>query len=89
MVRVEFNLTIPFSELVEAADLDLRWISDEGGIKKIGHDGSAFAFDCEGPRHDSLIHPFKIASRPATNRDWMAFMNDGEYDNSLLWLSDG
>ncbi len=70
---------------------DLTWIAFDGGILPIGADTGAggFAFDCETPRHDALIRPFRLASRPTTNGEWMAFIADGGYADPLLWLSDG
>ncbi len=67
----------------------LTWHDFDGGICSIGHDGTAFAFDNEGPRHELLIHPFRLASRPATNGEWIAFMADDGYRRPTLWLSDG
>ena len=67
----------------------LSWISHPGGLVDIGHDGEDFAFDCEGPRHKTYVAPFQIASRPATNRDWIAFIEAGGYQRPELWLSDG
>lgn len=67
----------------------LKWIEFEGGIVDIGHDGQGFAFDCEGPRHRILLEPFRLASRPVTNGEFMAFMADGGYENPQFWLSDG
>jgi ergothioneine biosynthesis protein EgtB len=71
----------------EASDLD--WIGFDGGIVEVGHDGTGFAFDCEGPRHQTLIRPFRLASRLVTNGEWKAFMADGGYARTDLWLSDG
>lgn len=48
-----------------------------------------FSYDCEQPRHSVYVSPFKLASRLVSNADWIAFMEAGGYDNSLLWLSDG
>ena len=42
----------------------LSWQNFDGGIVAIGHDGEGFGFDCEGPRHEALIQPFGLASRP-------------------------
>ena len=67
----------------------LRWREEEGGVRCIGHDGSGFRYDNETPRHEVFVHPFRLASRPATNAEWMAFMDDGGYRRPELWLSDG
>ena len=71
----------------EAAPLE--WVSFAGGIVAIGHDGSGFAYDNEGPRHEALTRPFKLASRCVTNAEWMAFIADGGYTTPTLWLADG
>ena len=70
-----------------AAPLD--WLAFEGGIFEVGHDGEGFAYDNEGPRHEALIHPFKLASRPVTNAEWIEFIEDGGYATPTLWLADG
>ncbi|WP_343526151.1 ergothioneine biosynthesis protein EgtB [Sphingomonas sp.] len=67
----------------------IGWIEGRAGIARIGHDGQGFAFDCEGPSHDVLLHPHAIADRTITNREWMQFIADGGYRDSRLWLSDG
>jgi ergothioneine biosynthesis protein EgtB len=65
------------------------WRSFGGGVVEVGHDGTGFAFDNEGPRHQVLLQPFEIADRAVTNEDWLAFMADGGYRRAGLWLSDG
>jgi ergothioneine biosynthesis protein EgtB len=67
----------------------LAWHAYDGGIFKIGHDGESFAYDCERPRHEVLLQPFRLAARPVTNREWLDFMADGGYRTAPLWLSDG
>lgn len=74
---------------VEPESRALGWVGVDGGIVEIGHDGDGFAYDCEGPRHEALIRPFRLADRLVTNVEWLAFMADGGYRNPLLWLSDG
>jgi ergothioneine biosynthesis protein EgtB len=67
----------------------LAWRACEGGAVEIGHDGTGFAFDNELPRHGQLLVPFEIASRPATNGEYLAFVEDGGYRRPELWLSEG
>lgn len=69
--------------------VSVEWLDFEGGIYKIGHEGSGFAFDNEGPRHEVLLQPFRIASRLVTNTEYLEFMSDGGYRRPELWLSDG
>lgn len=66
-----------------------RWIDFAGGIRDIGHGGEGFAFDNEGPRHEVLLRPFRLFSRPVTNGEWQAFIAAGGYRTPTLWLSDG
>ncbi|MBO6783191.1 MAG: ergothioneine biosynthesis protein EgtB, partial [Alphaproteobacteria bacterium] len=68
---------------------ELRWFDHDGGLAEIGHDGPAFAFDNEGPRHTVHLEPFRLASRLVTNAEWKDFMADGGYERPELWLSDG
>ncbi len=68
----------------------LRWVDFDEGPRAIGHDDRrAFAFDNERPRHEQLLRPFALASRPATCGEWLAFIDDGGYDRPELWLADG
>jgi len=66
-----------------------RWVGFDGGPARIGHDGSGFAFDNEGPRHDVVLRPFEIASHPVTHGDFLAFVEDRGYERPELWLSLG
>ena len=67
----------------------LQWISVDGGIFAVGHDGDGFAYDNEGPRHEALLRPFKLANRCVTNAEWTGFIEDGGYSTPTLWLADG
>jgi ergothioneine biosynthesis protein EgtB len=67
----------------------LAWLDRPGGVVAVGHDGHAFSFDNEGPRHEVLLRPFRLASRLVTNHEYLAFMADGGYRRPELWLSDG
>lgn len=68
----------------------VTWPRFDGDIVDIGFDmGGDFVFDCEGPRHQVLLRPFKMASRCVTNGEWKAFLADGGYIRPEFWLSDG
>lgn len=67
----------------------LKWREFDGGIYQAGHAGGGFAFDNEGPRHEVLLQPFRLASRAVTNGEWLDFMAEGGYRRPELWLSDG
>jgi ergothioneine biosynthesis protein EgtB len=67
----------------------LAWRACEGCSVEAGHDGTGFAFDNEMPRHRQMLVPFELASRPATNGDYLAFIEDGGYRRPELWLSEG
>jgi ergothioneine biosynthesis protein EgtB len=66
-----------------------RWHRHEAGVREIGHRGSGFAFDNESPRHPVHVAAFELASRLVTNRDFLAFLEDGGYRRPELWLSEG
>src|SRR5690606_31573442 len=67
----------------------LTWIAFEGGLREIGHDGTDFAFDNEGPGHKAWLEPYRLASRLVTCGEYLAFIEDGGYRRPELWLSDG
>lgn len=66
-----------------------EWLGFDGGLVEVGHAGPGFAYDNEAPRHKRWLEPFRIAARPVTNGDWLAFMAAGGYDDPACWLSDG
>jgi ergothioneine biosynthesis protein EgtB len=65
------------------------WVSFGEGVREIGHEGSDFAYDNEGPRHRIFLEPFELASRPVTVGEYLAFIEDGGYHRSEFWLSLG
>ena len=65
------------------------WTRCEGGLVEIGHGGSGFAFDNEGPAHRVWLEPYVLANDLVTNGDWIAFIADGGYARPELWLADG
>ena len=67
----------------------LAFVAREGGVLEIGAPAGRFAFDNERPRHRAIVEPHALATRPVTNGEWLAFMDDGGYRRPELWLSDG
>ena len=75
-----------------AASEALRWFGHAGGLVEHGHDAhhdGDFCFDNETPRHCAWLDPFEIASRPVNNGEYVAFIDDGGYDEPRWWLSMG
>lgn len=70
-------------------EVPLKFTGYAGGLQQIGHEGEGFSYDCENPRHQTFIAPFRLANRPVSNRDWIGFMEDGGYETPTLWLMDG
>lgn len=66
-----------------------RWISSEGGIGHIGHQGHGFAFDNESPQHRVFVEPYALCDQLVTNGDFLEFIHDRGYQRSELWLSMG
>jgi len=65
------------------------WLSFDGGIHWVGHEGNGFSFDNERPCHRCIIEPFELAACPVTNSEFATFIDDGGYRRPDLWLSDG
>ena len=67
------------------------WVDvDVDGVISVGHEpGTGFSFDNEGPRHEVVLRPFRLADRLVTEGEWRAFQDDGGYRRPELWLSEG
>lgn len=75
----------------------VRWVEFTGGVKEIGYaappethrTGLEFCFDNETPRHKVYLEPFRLASRPVSCGEYLAFVSEGGYQRPELWLSEG
>jgi ergothioneine biosynthesis protein EgtB len=72
---------------------ELEFLPFTGGVHRVGHDTGAevdeFCFDNETPRHETFIHDFRLANRLVTNGEYLAFIEDGGYQQAALWLAEG
>jgi gamma-glutamyl hercynylcysteine S-oxide synthase len=62
---------------------------DVGGSPSLMGTDEGWAYDNERPRHQVDVAPFRIDRTPVTNSQYRAFIEDGGYDDALLWGSDG
>ena len=76
-------------DIVPAKPSPLRFVEFDETTIEIGHDGHGFSYDNEGPRHRALVLPFSLATRPITNGEYIAFIEDNGYARSEFWLSLG
>jgi len=67
----------------------IQFIDFEETVTAIGHNGNEFAYDNEGPRHQALVPAFSLATRPVTNGEFIAFIEDNGYSRAEFWLSLG
>jgi ergothioneine biosynthesis protein EgtB len=75
--------------IVPTQTTPMNFLDFEEKTVEVGHDGRGFAYDNESPRHRALIPAFSLASRPVTNGEYIAFINDNGYARAELWLSLG
>lgn len=80
---------LPARDTSPAHPAPLSWHDFAGGVREIGHAGSGFCFDNETPRHRVFVEPYRLASRPSCNGEYLAFIEDGGYADPRHWLSEG
>jgi len=71
--------------LDEKQQLPHKWISIDAGLYKVGYDGNGFSYDNETPQHQVYLDAYFISSKLVTNAEYIAFIEDGGYQNVLLW----
>ena len=75
--------------IVPTQTTPMHFLDFEEKTVEVGHDGRGFAYDNESPRHRALIPAFSMASRPVTNGEYIAFIEDNGYARAEFWLSLG
>jgi len=66
----------------------LEWCNFAEGNYLVGTQGG-FHFDNEAPQHTVHLQEFRLANRPVTNAEYLAFIADKGYQRPNLWLSEG
>ena len=68
-----------------AAAVTTGWIRHQGGIVTIGapHPGP------DGPAHEVLLRPFRLAATLVSNADWADFIADNGYGRAEFWSAQG
>jgi ergothioneine biosynthesis protein EgtB len=76
------------NNLPGAFSAPLQWRNFSEGNYLVGtQDG--FHFDNESPQHKVFLQGFRLANRPVTNQEYLAFITDKGYQRPTLWLSEG
>ncbi|HSD48000.1 MAG TPA: ergothioneine biosynthesis protein EgtB [Pyrinomonadaceae bacterium] len=61
----------------------------EGGLFRLGYEGTDFSWDNEKPAHQVFLQDFQIDRALVTNGDYLQFIRDGGYQNFRWWFSEG
>ncbi|MDT5180679.1 MAG: gamma-glutamyl hercynylcysteine S-oxide synthase, partial [Mycobacterium sp.] len=59
------------------------------GSFTMGTDTAPWAYDNERPAHDVTVGAFRIDTTPVTNQAYLAFVEDGGYDDPAHWSEAG
>ena len=67
----------------------LEWLDVAEGIHQIGYQEDGYSFDNESGVHKVFLHAFQISPHLVTNREYIAFIENGGYQNHVYWLAEG
>ncbi|MFE6755279.1 ergothioneine biosynthesis protein EgtB [Streptomyces sp. NPDC057684] len=82
-------LTAPDPDPVSPAFRGPSEVLVPGGPFTMGTTTEPWSLDNERPAHARLVPPFHIDTAPVTNGAYLAFMDDGGYDDSRWWTPEG
>lgn len=70
---------------------ECEWRTFHSGLVKIGipTEYQEFAFDNEKDQHQVWLESYRLASHLVTNDEYIAFIEEGGYENPAFWLADG
>ena len=92
----------PMKPLPQSIETVSGMVEIEGGLFELGYDAARdgyepqagmpalrFAWDNEKPAHKVFLEDFSIDRAPVSNADYLAFIDDGGYENFRWWHSAG
>lgn len=65
------------------------WIKVTAGLYEIGHQNNDFCFDNELGVHKVYLNDFEISTALVSNKEFLAFINDGAYQDFRPWHAEG
>lgn len=68
---------------------EATFVPFSGGVHEVGNLEGGWCWDNEAPVHKAYLEDFALLNRLVTNREYLAFVEDGGYRDPLLWLSNG
>lgn len=74
---------------IDNPDIEQGMVKIPGGLYELGFSGSTFCYDNEVPEHKTYLNAYEIDTYPVTNKQFMAFIDAGGYEDYKFWLSDG
>ena len=79
----------------DSNEADNDFITVNGGLYEIGHNGEGFCFDNECQRHNVYLQPFEIRKSLITNGEYLKFLEDDGYrrfefwhEEALVWIKE-
>jgi iron(II)-dependent oxidoreductase len=87
--EAEVEAAVPVDASPSAGASGLELIDLPATSFPLGASGDAFAYDNELPAHVVEVAPFAIGRVAVTNRDWLAFIEDGGYRRAEWWSPEG
>ena len=89
MYDASLAASLPHISKVQPVSNTLAWQYYDACLCEIGHTGKDFSFDNEHPRHRQFLEAFQLATRLVSNAEYLAFIDDGAYQNPAWWLAEG
>ncbi|HSA74318.1 MAG TPA: ergothioneine biosynthesis protein EgtB [Nitrososphaeraceae archaeon] len=74
---------------IDSPVVEQTMVKIPGGLYELGFSGSGFCYDNEVPEHKTYLNSYEIDNYPVTNKQFLAFIDDGGYEDYRFWLSDG